>query len=232
MRKQKVRKYKALGIPITPYAVREVLLFGGPLLVATVVLAFVFPWAAPVTGLLLIWVLSFFRDPERRIPDGPGLLVSPADGKVVDIATVETSEYLTEPALRIGIFLNVFNVHVNRAPCDGTVEYLKYTPGAFHHANAPTSPDENERQSVGLRTAAGPMMVRQISGAVARRIVCPLEEGAVLERGERYGMIKFGSRTELWVPASVGLDVRVKIGDRVKGGLTVLAALTEEGGGS
>jgi phosphatidylserine decarboxylase len=218
-----------MRLPFTPHGVREMLLFGGPLLVATIVLLFVFPWGAPVPAILLIWVLAFFRDPERTIPDEPGLLVSPADGRVTDVGVVEPTEGLEGRALRIGIFLSVFNVHVNRMPCDGRVTYLKYTPGKFHHANAPESTDENERQAVGFETPAGPMMVRQISGSVARRIVCPLREGQELRRGERIGMIKFGSRTELYVPEEVALEVRVKVGDPVHGGTTVLAVLGDAG---
>jgi phosphatidylserine decarboxylase len=223
-----------MRLPITAHGLREILVLGGILLAATVVLAFVFPYAAPVTAVLLLWVLWFFRDPERPIPQEPGAFVSPADGRVTDVGVVEASEPIAGPALRIGIFLSVFDVHVNRAPCDGEVSFLRYSPGTFHHANAPRSTDENERQSIGLRTEVGPVLVRQIAGAIARRIVCPLRDGQELRRGERIGMIKFGSRTELYVPASVALDVRVKVGDRVQGGRTVLAVRREaagEGGG-
>jgi phosphatidylserine decarboxylase len=222
-----------MRIPLTPHGTREVLLFGGIFLAGTVALAIWFPYAAPVTGILFLWVFWFFRDPCRAIPEEPGAFVSPADGKVTDVGVVEVNEFLEEPALRIGIFLSVFDVHVNRAPCDGKVEFLKYSPGKFHHANAPQSTDVNERQSVGLRTEVGPVLVRQIAGSVARRIVSPLTEGQALRRGDRMGMIKFGSRTELYVPESVALDVRVKVGDTVRGGSTVLAVRrgADDGGG-
>jgi phosphatidylserine decarboxylase len=221
-----------MHIPINCHGVRELGLYGTPLLAATIALAFVLPWLAPIPGLVLLWMLWFFRDPTRRIPEGEGLFVAPADGRVTDIGVVEVNEFLPGPALRIGIFLNVFSVHVNRVPCAGRVAYVKYTPGKFHHADAPESRDENERQSLGLETEVGPILVRQIAGLIARRIVCDAEMEQDYARGDRYGMIKFGSRTELYVPAEVALDVRVEVGQHVSGGSTVLAALAAPDGGA
>lgn len=214
-----------MRVPLTPLAVRELVLFGVPLAAATVVLAIYQPILAVVTGLLFLWVLWFFRDFERSIPTGEGVVVSPADGKVTDIDEVDMPEFIEGRALRIGIFLNVFNCHVNRTPYAGTVAFTKYSPGKFHNAMQPKSSEFNERQSLGLETAAGKMMIRQIAGAIARRIVCRVPEGTALERGQRYGMIKFGSRTELYLPASTPFDVAVKVGDKVKGGSSVLGRL-------
>jgi len=218
-----------MRIPLTPFATRELILFGVPLAGAAVALAFIQPVAAVVVALLFLWVLWFFRDFERAIPAGEGVVVSPADGRVTDIDEVDAPEFIGGRARRIGIFLNVFNCHVNRAPYAGTVAFKAYTPGKFHNAMAPKSSELNERQSLGLETAAGRMLVRQIAGAIARRIVCPVPEGAALARGQRYGMIKFGSRTELYVSAGIPFEVAVKVGDVVKGGSSVLGRIGTAG---
>lgn len=186
-------------------------------------------WIASIAlTLIWVWLLAFFRDPPRTIPTGPGLLIAPADGKITDITELETAEYIDGPAIRIGIFLNVFNVHINRAPCDGVVEYLHYQRGRKLNAMNPDAATVNESQAIGLRdTDAGKLLVRQICGLIARRIVCDLTEGDRLERGQVFGMIKFGSRTELIIPASAVVLVDVKVGQKVRGGRDVLARITD-----
>lgn len=188
--------------------------------------------------LLVAWmfVLSFFRDPPRKIPTNPGLMVSPADGKITEVARLDDGwPGIDEPVLKISIFLSVFNVHVNRAPCDGRVLSTQYERGEFLDVRHPESGMRNERNSITIDPDAdyGPIIVRQIAGLIARRIVCHVDTGSQLRRGERFGMIKFGSRTDLIVPASSGLEPAVKLGDIVKGGATILmrpgAAAKSEG---
>jgi phosphatidylserine decarboxylase len=187
------------------------------------------PWAGwiPVGFLMLVEleIITFFRDPERVIPLDPAALVSPADGTITHIEEVEEPEF--GKALRISIFLSIFNVHVNRAPFAGEVTDVRYFPGAFLDARNPDSAVRNEQLWIDLIDPATkkPMRVKQISGAIARRIVCWLKIGDVLKKGERIGMIKLGSRTDILVPADSAAEVCVKIGDAVKGGSTVLLKL-------
>jgi phosphatidylserine decarboxylase len=171
-------------------------------------------------------VLYFFRDPPRRVPGEPGMLVSPADGKVVEIAKLDHDDFIGGPAVRIGIFLSVFNVHINRAPAKSRVIRMVYHPGLFLNALNPESAIRNEYLWIGLEEEAAPhrrLVVRQIAGLIARRIVCNLRSGEVVTRGQKFGMIKLGSRTELILPDEVGLQVVAQIGDKVQGGSTVLA---------
>jgi len=168
-----------------------------------------------ITG-LIVW---FYRDPDRDIPSEPGLFVSPADGKVVEVE--QTSHELIGKSQKIGIFMNVFSVHVNRVPCDGIIEYMNYVPGKKIAAFSPKASEINERFYVGLRTPHGPVLLVQIAGLLARRIVCRRRVGDVLERGERYGMIKLGSKVDVYLPEDVA--VRVKIGDKVYAGESVIA---------
>jgi phosphatidylserine decarboxylase len=211
-----------MRIPLTPHGVREIVLFGGGALLLGALSTLVHPAAAIPFAALAVFVLSFFRDPERKPPPGEEIAVSPADGKVTDIEEVTEPLFLGGKALRIGIFLSVFNVHVNRAPLAGTVRMVRYSPGRFLDARDPRSKDENESNFVGCEGARGPFAFRQVAGLVARRIVCPAKEGSVLARGQRVGMIKFGSRTELFVPATARVKVEARVGQKVKGGETVL----------
>lgn len=180
----------------------------------------------PVVAVGLVWaeIISFFRDPHRSIPQEPDILVSPADGKVTNIEEVTEVDYPHGPALRISIFLSIFNVHVNRIPTSSQVTQVRYFPGAFLDARNPDSAVRNEQLWVDLvESASGrPFRLKQISGAIARRIVCWLKPGDRLERGERIGMIKFGSRTDLIVPAVPRPEVLIQVGDTVHGGTTVL----------
>ncbi len=207
-------------LPFTKYGLRELALFS-LLWVALGALLFflVHPLAAIVPALGLLFTLSFFRDPRRKIPEEKGLMVSPADGTVVEISEVEENEYLKAPCHKIGIFLSIFNVHVNRAPCEGTVRAIRYQPGRFLDARHPDSGRVNESNTVHL----GDVVVRQIAGTIARRIVCEAKPEDTLARGQRFGMIKFGSRTELYIPKSQVRELTVKMKDKVKGGQTILA---------
>ena len=205
----------------------------GGLLLGLVILAGIGSplWLIPAAPVLALggFLIAFFRNPRRSPPRGPGLIVSPADGTVTDIERVEEAEFLHAPAVRIGIFLSLFNVHVNRAPARGTVEWLRRRQGVFHDARSEAARAENESQDIGIvrDDDGGPagvrLLVRQIAGAIARRIICPLEQGMPLDRGGLIGMIKFGSRTELYIPESSGAEVLVGVGSRVKGGTSVLA---------
>ncbi len=176
-----------------------------------------------------LFVLSFYRDPERTGPPDPALCLSPADGVVTDVGEVDEPHYLGGRALRVGIFLSPLNVHVNRTPLAATVEKVVYSPGKCLPATSPACIDVNESALVGLRTAAGQRFaLRQVTGALARSIVVGVREGERLERGARYGMIKLGSRTELLVPVEDGFVPSVQVGDPVRGGETVLGRLGGE----
>lgn len=217
---------------ITRYGWKEVvvgtLLWLGLCAVSCVFLAPVGHYLSILWTAIWVWLLAFFRSPHRRIPVGPGLLVSPADGKVTDITEVDTAEYVNCPAVKIGIFLNVFNVHLNRAPAAGVVDYVQHKPGKKINAMSLDSALVNESNAVGLRdTFAGKLLVRQIAGLIARRIVCDTKVGDRLDRGQIFGMIKFGSRTELVIPKQAGLLIGVKVGDKVRAGCDVLAQINE-----
>jgi phosphatidylserine decarboxylase len=211
-----------MRIPLTPHGLRELVLFGGCLLALTVGGWFLHPWAALPPLLLTVFVFSFFRDPERKPFGGPEVAVAPADGKVTDIEVVDEPEVIGGRALRIGIFLSIFNVHVNRVPLDGRVRSLRFQRGAFHDARSEACKEENESNLVGFDGPRGPFAVRQVTGLVARRIVCTLQEGDEVARGQRMGMIKFGSRTELFVPAEAKVKVEVEVGQKVRGALSAL----------
>jgi phosphatidylserine decarboxylase len=169
---------------------------------------------------LAVWVVAFFRDPERSWSRGERLIVAPADGKVVSVIEVDEPAFLLGRARRVSIFMNVFDCHVNRYPTDGTVAYRHYNPGQFGHAAAEKSSLSNEQASVGLTAARGKVLIRQIAGLVARRIVTDHEVGTEVHQGERLGMIRFGSRVDLFLP----LDARVlvHVGDTTRVGVTVV----------
>ena len=214
-----------MRIPLTEYGVRELLLFGGVSVAGAVAAAVIGWWfVAPVFVLSLAFVLWFFRDPSRRIPEDVGLLVSPADGRVVEVAQVNEPQYLKSAAHKIAIFMSPLNVHVNRAPCAGEVEAVEHRPGRYHNAENPAASSENESVAMLIKGAEGHarVLVRQVAGVLARRIVCAVAAGARLERGQRFGMIKFGSRAEVYVPVEAGFEVRARLGERVKAGETVL----------
>ncbi|MEX2181058.1 MAG: phosphatidylserine decarboxylase family protein [Gemmatimonadaceae bacterium] len=172
---------------------------------------------------LVLWVAYFFRDPERTGARGDHLVISPADGRVIDIREVDEPAFLQGRAIRISVFMNIFNVHVNRYPVGGTVQYVHYNPGRFFNAAAEKASLDNEQMSVGVQTATHRVLFRQIAGLVARRIVTYSRVGDDAEQGERMGLIRFGSRVDVFVP--VGSTVRVELGQRPVAGTTVLAEL-------
>ena len=212
-------------LPFARAGLAELILMGGSMLVLTVVFAVVF-WplaiASALAGLGIVW---FFRNPTRVIPTKPGTVVSPADGHISCVEEV-TDEFIGRPAVLIGIFLSVFDVHINRASMDATVVGLEYRRGKFLNALRPESARENERMEVRLEERSPPhrrFVVRQIAGAIARRIVCWVKPGDALGRGDQFGMIKLGSRTELILPKEAGLEILVTVGQKVAAGTTVLA---------
>ncbi len=174
--------------------------------------------------LVTLFVVWFFRNPERSVPPGDNNVISPADGKIIDIREVDETRILKKKMLKISIFMNLFNVHVNRSPCTGKVVDILYNPGKFISANLDKASLENEQNAVVLETPAGEKIIFiQIAGLIARRIVCWLREGQYVKRGERFGLIRFGSRVDVYLP--VGTDVRVSLGDKVKAGESILAVM-------
>ncbi|NIP86136.1 MAG: phosphatidylserine decarboxylase family protein, partial [Planctomycetales bacterium] len=216
-------------IPLARWGLAEVLLLG--LLPAGAVTALAFAW--PLLGYLAVvawawlgYVLYFFRDPPRRIPTESGLLLAPADGTVSEITHLDDDPFVDQPAVRIGIFLSIFNVHINRAPVAARVIELRYAPGKFLNALDPQSAAQNENMWIGLEEEAPPhrrLVVRQIAGLIARRIVCNLRPGESLSAGQQFGMIKLGSRTELIVADHPDLQIETYVGQKIKAGATVLA---------
>jgi phosphatidylserine decarboxylase len=168
-----------------------------------------------------LWVPAFFRDPARRSPRDARLILAPADGRVVSVAPVEEPDYLRGKATRVSVFMNVFNVHVNYHPMDGVVEYRHYRPGRFVNATLDKASVDNEQASLGVRAGGRQLLVRQIAGLIARRIVTDPAVGDSVRQGSRLGLIRFGSRVDTFLPA--GAAPRVRVGDRTTGGVTVLA---------
>ncbi len=179
--------------------------------------------AAVVCVALAVWVAYFFRDPERHGERGPGLVIAPADGKVVQVVEVDEPAFMHGRAIRIAIFMNVFSVHVNRYPVSGRVTYTHYNPGKFLNAAVDKASLENEQASVGIEIGAHRVLVRQIAGLVARRIVTYSRRGDQAEQGERFGLIRFGSRVDVYLP--VGSTPRVRVGEHTAAGNTVIAEL-------
>ncbi len=195
-----------------------------PLAIVTALL-FAFGWknTAFVSLALTLFVLFFFRDPERLLPKGENLVVSPADGRVVVIKDVYEPDYLKQDVKQVSIFLSVFNVHVNRAPAGGIVETVKYNPGRFHVAAVEKASLENEQTGMVIVHGKHKLLVKQIAGLIARRIVCYAKPGDALAPGERYGLIRFGSRVDLFLPRDTVL--KVKVGDRIKGVRDIIGVL-------
>jgi phosphatidylserine decarboxylase len=179
---------------------------------------------ALVLTVLALWIAWFFRDPERTGERGTAVVTSPADGRVVMVTDVDEPAFLHGRATRISIFMNVFNVHVNRYPLGGTVRFVHYNPGKFLNAATEKSSLENEQMSVGIENGKTRVLVRQIAGLVARRVVTYSREGEQVEQGERMGLIRFGSRVDLFVPTSA--SVSVQVGQETLAGVTVIARLT------
>jgi len=212
-------------------------IIGSALLTAIVQVLFIYYWKSGNYGYafflllflycaslgLTIFMALFFRDPERKTPGGKGIFVAPADGKVILIKEVNEGEYLKTPAKEVSIFMSLFDVHVNRAPCDGKVSVIHHAPGKFMVAHKEKASIENEYVVMVLDGDEGRIMVRQVAGFIARRIVCKVKPGDALRRGERYGMIKFGSRLDVYLPKET--RIMVKLGDKVKAGETVIGGM-------
>jgi phosphatidylserine decarboxylase len=179
---------------------------------------------AIVPVVLACFFLWFFRDPNRAIPAGPGQIVSPADGKIHEVDVIETTQ---GSRLKLSIFLNVFDVHVNRAPSEAVISEVNYRKGLFVNAMRQDSAVVNEQNMIVMDCGTHEITIKQIAGLLARRIVCFVKVGDRVKRGERVGLIKFGSRVDILMPASA--ELQVKKGDRVKGGATVLAVLPQAG---
>jgi phosphatidylserine decarboxylase len=186
---------------------------------------FVSAWLSLVFLALFLFTIAFFRDPNRRVPPDPNLIVAPADGRVSDIVELDEKEVLKTKTRRVGIFLSIFDVHTNRAPIDGRIVYRQHHEGLCLDARDPDCPEKNEAMTWALENPRGTIVVRQLTGAIARRIVAWANVGDELKKGERFGMIRFGSRTELYLPLDV--EVLVKTDDHVFGGSTVIARLPD-----
>jgi phosphatidylserine decarboxylase len=223
-----------------PSAQKESYRFLVPLgLVFIIVLVVAIHWPLPMwmevalailellTALLFAFVIYFFRDPERAVPADPALIVAAADGLVVGVDEMEEPDFHLGPMIRVAVFLSVFDVHINRSPVEGVVKSSIYKAGQFLDVRHPDSSTRNECRSWWIDTAGGPVAVRQIAGLIARRIVAWAGEDSPLQRGQRFGMIRFGSRTEVFLP--LGCTVLVKPGDRVQGAATPIARWPENG---
>jgi len=212
---------RAVGVPFA----KE----GFPFIGATAGITLIAGWLgwipiAAVAGILTLFVSWFFRNPPRVIPQGPHLVVAPGDGKVLAVDEEFEPRYLKDRAIRISIFLNVFDVHINRIPCEGTIEDVQYQPGLFLVASKPGATLKNEQNAVMIKTVEeAKVLCVQVAGLIARRIVCWVNARDRAVRGERYGLIRFGSRMDTYLP--IGTAIKVAVGNRVKGGETILGVL-------
>ncbi|MCG8449326.1 MAG: phosphatidylserine decarboxylase family protein [Pirellulales bacterium] len=215
-------------LPFARWGLAELQIMGWPLLLLALWFfsySGAWRWLGILPAVLLSLLVYFFRDPTRQIPQDSEAIVSPADGTIAEVTELEHYDFFGGPAIRIGIFLSIFNVHVNRAPRAARVVEMDYKPGEFLNALNPESTLRNEYLWLGLEETASPhrkLAVRAISGLIARRIVCVLKPGQTVQRGEKFGMIKLGSRTELLLPCN-GVEVDVQVGQKVQAGSTVLA---------
>jgi phosphatidylserine decarboxylase len=211
---------KNYGIPVASE--------GWPFIIPlAIITAFLFAlgWknTAYVSLVLTFFVLFFFRDPQRTVPEGKDLVVSPADGRVIVIKDVFEPTYLKQDVKQISIFLSVFNVHVNRSPVGGTVELVKYNPGKFHVASVDKASLDNEQTAMVITSGKHKVLVKQIAGLIARRIICYAKPGDAIAAGERYGLIRFGSRVDIFLPKAA--EIKVKLGDRIKGARDIIGVL-------
>ena len=195
------------------------------LALAAVATWFVSAWLSLIFLALFLFTIAFFRDPDRPVPGDPNLIVAPADGRVSDIVELDEKEVLKTKTRRVGIFLSIFDVHTNRAPIAGRIVYRQHHEGLCLDARDPDCPEKNEAMTWAFETSRATIVVRQLTGAIARRIVAWSNVGDELKKGERFGMIRFGSRTELYLPLEA--EVLVKTGHHVSGGSTVMARLPD-----
>ncbi len=212
---------RAIGVPFAKEGIPFIAAPGGVTLLAGWL---DWPVVAVGAALLTLFVAWFFRNPARVVPQGPHLVVAPGDGKVIAIEEEFEPRFLKDRSIRLTIFLNVFDVHINRVPCEGVVRDVQYQPGLFQAANKPDATLKNEQNALMLQTSKGvKVLCVQVAGLIARRIVCWVSPGECVQRGERYGLIRFGSRMDTFLP--LGTTVKVAVGDRVKGGETILGDL-------
>ncbi len=196
--------------------------FAGIFLALGVITSYLNKWIGRIFYFLTGFTLFFFRDPERKVPEEEGIIVSPADGRVIQIDTVEHVPFIDGPAKRVVIFMSLFSVHINRVPMSGKVAYRHYAPGKFMAAFEPKASEENEQNAIGIESEDGyRILVKQIAGLVARRICCWKNPGDEVKIGERFGLIRFGSRAEVFMPLDAKIDV--KVGQQVNGNLTIIA---------
>ncbi|PKL46620.1 MAG: phosphatidylserine decarboxylase family protein [Candidatus Riflebacteria bacterium HGW-Riflebacteria-2] len=201
---------------------REGFFIGGSLFALGLISSSFSRWLSRLFYLGTAFTMYFFRDPEREIPQGDSLIVSPADGKIVGIDSVEHVPFIDGPAKRVSIFLSVLDVHINRSPIKGKVAYRHYTPGEFLPAFEPKASVDNEQNAIGIEGSEGyRVLVKQIAGIIARRILCWKNPGNTVETGERFGLIRFGSRTEIYMPLDARIEVR--LGQKVRGGSSIIA---------
>ena len=204
---------------------------GVPFVAATAIISvlfYVFCWIIPavIFFALTLFIIWFFRNPERKIPSGKNLIISPADGKIIDISNGVEERILKRRMTKISIFMNVFNVHINRVPCSGRIFDVIYNKGKFISANMEKASLENEQNAVVLEMpSGGKILFVQIAGLIARRIVCWIKKGESVEIGQRFGLIRFGSRVDVYLPGDA--EVKVTMGQKVKGGESILAILNE-----
>ncbi len=219
-----------MRIPLAKYGIRELMIFGIPCVIGTGVSIVLFPWIVPVPVLFLAFLLNFFRDPDRNTPQGAEFIISPADGTVSHIMPVFEENYLKCDTTKVSIFMSVLNVHVNRLPAHGRVEFIKHTKGKFLDARDDECFRSNENNLMGLSLMGShtKIAVKQIAGRIAKRIVCACKVGDVFGQGQRFGMIKFGSRVEVFVPKSVKFEVMVRVGEKVTAGKTILGKIYNE----
>jgi len=207
---------------------KEGLSFILPVSIFSLVLFLLFVWLGNIISLLGaiiffifgMFFLFFFRDPEREVPEGENLILAPADGKVILIKPLENLEFMGGGGTLVSVFMSLFDVHVNRVPISGVVKYFKYNPGKFLPAFKDKASSENEQTELGLENEHGKVVLKQIAGIIARRIVCKLKQGDLVKAGDRFGMIKLGSRLDLFLPENV--QIKVKLDHKVRAGETII----------
>ncbi|MEW5815939.1 MAG: phosphatidylserine decarboxylase family protein [Spirochaetota bacterium] len=209
-----------------PPVAREAFPYLGACALLFIIALWLYPWASILPGVLLAFCAFFFRDPKRKPPRQPDIIVSPADGRILEIGEVFEERFLKEPAFRISIFLSLLDVHINRSPIYGRVVFREYRKGRFQPAFTQSAVSQNESNLIGLSGHEGRALIVQIAGKLARRIECRAAAGDVVRLGQRIGMIRFGSRVELFLPRT-GVQLLVSPGDRVRGGETIIGRWTK-----
>lgn len=220
-----------MRFPFAEYGSKELSFFGMFFFVLIILSLFFYPLVIIPVSLCLFFVFYFFRDPNRNPPEGEENLLAPADGRIISISHVNEDNYLKCKAVKIATFMSLFSVHVNRISYSGKVEFIKHVPGKFLDARSPDASEKNEHNLLGILTSDGKtkIMIKQVAGKVARRIVCDCSIGQDVERGRRFGMIKFGSRLEVYIPEDADFEIAVKEGEMVSAGTTVLGILKGKG---